>query len=120
MSHRDMLASQRHLSAIKRQIFSPYRICPIGAHVDHQGGVVLGRTITLGTTLEYQPLDSNEIRLTSAQFGEAKFLIGELDLSQWMRYAQAAARVLNVKRGMQAYVSGSLVGSGLSSSASVG
>jgi dTDP-glucose pyrophosphorylase len=31
-------------------IFSPYRICPLGAHVDHQGGVVLGRTIQAGTT----------------------------------------------------------------------
>ena len=92
----------------------------MGAHVDHQGGVVLGRTISIGTRLEYEPLDTNELYLTSDEFGEAKFLIGELDLSQWTRYAQAAARVLNVKRGMQAHVSGSLVGSGLSSSASVG
>ena len=120
MTHRGMMTSQRPLSAIQRHIFSPYRICPIGAHVDHQGGVVLGRTISIGTRLEYEPLDTNELHLTSDQFGEAKFLIGELDLSQWTRYAQAAARVLNVKRGMKAHVSGSLVGSGLSSSASVG
>jgi len=26
-------------------IVSPYRICPLGAHVDHQGGLVMGRTI---------------------------------------------------------------------------
>jgi galactokinase len=44
--------------------------------VDHQGGAVLGRTIALGTTLEYEPLDSNEIRLTSDQFGETNFLLG--------------------------------------------
>jgi galacturonokinase len=101
-------------------IFSPYRICPIGAHIDHQGGVVLGRTINLGTTLEYQPLDSKEIHITSDQFGEAKFSIGDLDRLHWVRYAQAAARVLNPKRGMQAHVTGSLIGAGLSSSASVG
>jgi galacturonokinase len=101
-------------------LFSPYRICPIGAHIDHQGGAVLGRTINLGTTLEYQPLDSKEIHITSDQFGEAKFFIGDLDKLHWARYAQAAARVLNLKCGMKAHVTGSLIGAGLSSSASVG
>jgi galactokinase len=103
-----------------RTIFSPYRICPLGAHVDHQGGAVLGRTIDLGTTLQYEPLPLQEIWVTSAQFGNAKFAIGELDTNHWVRYAQAAARVLNAKIGMRAHVSGSLVGSGLSSSASAG
>ncbi|HSL45565.1 MAG TPA: galactokinase family protein [Anaerolineales bacterium] len=103
-----------------KRIFSPYRICPIGAHVDHQGGVVLGRTINLGTTLEYEPLDPGEIHIGSDQFGEASFSIGDLDKDHWARYAQAAARVLNVRHGMRAQVSGSLIGSGLSSSASVG
>ena len=101
-------------------LFSPYRICPIGAHIDHQGGAVLGRTIKLGTMLEYRALDSREIRITSDLFGKAKFLIGDLDKTHWARYAQAAARVLNPKRGMKAHVTGSLIGAGLSSSASVG
>ncbi len=103
-----------------KRIFSPYRICPIGAHVDHQGGAVLGRTLSIGTTLDYEPLDSNEIRITSDQFGEAIFFIDEIDHAHWVRYAQAAANVLKPKRGMKAYVIGSLIGSGLSSSASVG
>lgn len=103
-----------------KSIFSPYRICPIGAHVDHQGGVVLGRTIDIGTSLEYKPFDSREMHITSGQFGEVRFSIGDLDHAHWARYAQAAARVLELKRGMKAHVSGSLIGSGLSSSASVG
>lgn len=103
-----------------KRIFSPYRICPIGAHIDHQGGAVLGRTINIGTTLEYETHDTNEICVTSEQFGESKFVIGDLDTTHWSRYAQAAARVLNVKHGMKAYVNGSLIGAGLSSSASVG
>ena len=103
-----------------KRIFSPYRICPIGAHIDHQGGAVSGRTINIGTTLEYEPLASNEIQIASDQFGETKFLAGELDVNHWARYAQAAARVLKIKRGMKAHVNGSLIGSGLSSSASVG
>ncbi|MGB8984855.1 MAG: galactokinase family protein [Anaerolineales bacterium] len=105
-----------------KQIFSPYRICPIGAHIDHQGGAVLGRTIQLGTTLEYEPLEAPEVHITSQQLGEKRFSIGaEIDRTHWVRYAQAAARVLpNLKRGMRARVSGRLIGAGLSSSASVG
>ena len=106
--------------AFSHSVFSPYRLCPIGAHIDHQGGAVLGRTINIGTTLEYEPLDSNEIQVMSDQFGEIKFLIGDLNTAHWARYAQAAARVLKIKCGMRAHVNGSLIGSGLSSSASVG
>jgi len=107
---------------LMKQLFSPYRICPIGAHVDHQGGAVLGHTIQLGTTLAYEPLDSQEVHITSEQLGEKRFSIGdEIDRVHWVRYAQAAARVLpNLKRGMRAHVIGPLIGAGLSSSASVG
>ena len=55
--------------------------------------MVLGRTIQLGTALEYEPLDANEIHIASEQFGVTKFRIGDLDRSHWARYAQAAARV---------------------------
>lgn len=105
-----------------KQLFSPYRICPIGAHVDHQGGAVLGRTIQLGTMLAYEPLDTREVHIASEQLGEKRFAIGdEIDRSHWVRYAQAAARVLpNLKRGMRAFLTGPLIGAGLSSSASVG
>jgi len=103
-----------------KRIFSPYRICPIGAHIDHQGGTVLGRTITTGTLIEYELHDSNQLLISSDQLGTVKFAIGDLDLGHWARYAQAAVRVLQVRRGIRAHVSGSLIGSGLSSSASVG
>lgn len=104
-------------------IISPYRICPIGAHVDHQGGAVLGRTLGLGTRLEYQPLEAREIHIFSNPFGEARFLIdAPINMAHWARYAQAAARVLGerLKRGMEVHVDGLLIGSGLGSSASVG
>lgn len=104
-------------------LFSPYRICPIGAHVDHQGGLTLGRTLALGTTLEYEPLASPEVHLVSAQFGATRFRLGEpVDKPHWARYARAAALVLagRLKCGLRARVDGPLVGSGLSSSASVG
>ncbi len=109
---------------MRKQIFSPYRICPIGAHVDHQGGPVLGRTINMGTTLTYSPLDSKEIDIKSDSFGEARLFIGdEIDRTHWARYAQAAAIVLDKKhrlrRGLMGQLTGRLIGAGLSSSASV-
>jgi len=36
-------------------VISPYRVCPIGAHVDHQYGPVLGMAIDVGTTLAFVP-----------------------------------------------------------------
>jgi galactokinase/galacturonokinase len=104
-------------------IFSPYRISPLGAHIDHQGGPVMGRTLALGTTLTYTALNEPLICLKSEQFGDVEFGLGvEIDRSHWARYAQAAARVLGgrLRRGMQAHIRGSLIGAGLSSSASVG
>ncbi len=111
------------LTSIPKKIFSPYRICPIGAHVDHQGGVMLGRTIRDGTTLTYFPSSDRQVHITSEQFGQASFHIDDdINPSHWIRYAQAAAHVLGDRlyRGMHAYVDGALSGAGLSSSASIG
>ena len=51
-------------------VISPYRICPLGAHIDHQGGPVLGRTINTGTVLAFASLQVPEIRLHSEHFGQ--------------------------------------------------
>jgi galacturonokinase len=105
-------------------VISPYRICPLGAHIDHQGGPVLGRTICTGTVLAFAPLQIPEIRLHSEYFGHISFPIGQPpDMQHWARYAQAAAVALSknhpLKRGFAGFVSGTLIGAGLSSSASV-
>jgi galactokinase/galacturonokinase len=108
-----------------RAIVSPYRICPLGAHVDHQGGDVLGRTVDTGTVLAFAPLKQPEVRLYSRHFGQSCFsLTEEPDLQHWARYAQAAAHVLArrypLRHGLVGHVTGTLIGAGLSSSASVG
>jgi galactokinase/galacturonokinase len=109
-----------------RQLFVPYRICPLGAHVDHQGGHVLGRIINTGTVLVYTPNPEPEIRLASTNFTDpVTFLIGaEVQPDHWARYAQAAALALNqnhaLTRGFTGVASGTLIGAGLSSSAAVG
>lgn len=112
--------------AALRHVIAPYRICPLGAHIDHQGGHVLGRTINTGTVLSYAPQDEPQIRLLSTEFDNmASFTIGEaVDNSHWARYAQAAALTLQQKqplsKGLVGVASGTLIGAGLSSSASIG
>ncbi len=107
-----------------RMVFSPYRLCPLGAHIDHQGGPVLGRTVDTGTILAYVPLREPHVRLHNEKIGSLNFPLGQPpDPKHWARYAQAAALALGqdhpLKYGIVGFVSGSLIGAGLSSSASV-
>ena len=48
--------------------FCPYRICPIGAHSDHQYGIVSGFAIDKGIEIEYDKTDDGSIVLTSNEF----------------------------------------------------
>ena len=108
-------------------VVSPYRICPLGAHVDHQGGAMLGMAVSACTILVYAPSDDATVRLTSADFdGDVAFPLerpGDRD-GTWADYARGAGHVLRPllgddARGLVGRVRGSLPGSGLSSSASV-
>ena len=42
--------------------FTPYRICPLGAHVDHQWGKVTGFAIDKGITMEFEPTEDVFLR----------------------------------------------------------
>jgi len=111
-----------------RYVIAPYRICPLGAHVDHQGGPVLGRTVDAYSILAFTPSDTAEINLASANYPErSSFSLNEpgpADCRNWDRYAKGAAWSLakgfRLKRGLTGFVWGTLPGGGLSSSASVG
>ncbi|WVZ24445.1 hypothetical protein V8G54_002989 [Vigna mungo] len=57
-----------------RVVVSPYRICPLGAHIDHQGGTVLAMTINKGILLGFAPSANYQVVIHSGQFqGEIKF-----------------------------------------------
>lgn len=43
-----------------RVVVSPYRICPLGAHIDHQGGTVSAMTINKGILLGFVPSGDTE------------------------------------------------------------
>ena len=48
--------------------FTPYRICPIGAHTDHQLGKILGFAIDKGIHIAYGPKQNGVIEISSLQF----------------------------------------------------
>ena len=57
-------------------IFSPYRVCPIGAHVDHQHGLVTGFAIDKGIDLWFSPVEDGKTSIRSRNFeGEVCFSV---------------------------------------------
>uniref|UniRef100_A0A0D9W968 Galactokinase n=1 Tax=Leersia perrieri TaxID=77586 RepID=A0A0D9W968_9ORYZ len=118
-----------------RVVACPYRICPLGAHVDHQGGTVTAMTINYGVLLGFVASDDGEVYLQSGQFeGVIRFRVDELqkpiensESINWESYARGAVYALqnfgyDLKKGIVGYISGvkGLDSSGLSSSAAVG
>lgn len=55
-------------------IFSPYRVCPLGAHVDHQHGLVTGFAIDKGVDLWFDVREDSLVKLSSRTFeGDVEF-----------------------------------------------
>jgi len=109
------------------KIYSPYRICPLGAHVDHQHGLVTGFAIDKGVELLFTPSDDSLVDLRSRNFrGE---IIFDLNMPQnsknndWGDYIHgivyALKKRLELKYGIKGLIKGSLPIGGLSSSAAV-
>ena len=119
-------------------IFAPYRVCPLGAHVDHQHGLVMGFAIDKGVDLWFNVNDNvnhNEnpnvslghVHLESRSFeGTVDFEIdapSQVREHHWGDYARGAKYALRkrfeLKRGITGVIQGSLPVGGLSSSAAV-
>ncbi|MEW6756140.1 MAG: galactokinase family protein [Candidatus Latescibacterota bacterium] len=111
-----------------RVIHSPYRVCPLGAHVDHQLGQVTAMALDRGVLLAYAPCPDGRVRLRSRSYpGEVAFDVGEVPGPQpgdWGNYARGAVRALlgrySLRRGILGITAGRLGEGGLSSSAAVG
>lgn len=48
--------------------FCPYRICPIGAHSDHQLGRITGLAVDQGIHMAYRPKRSGIVEVRSLNF----------------------------------------------------
>ena len=107
--------------------FCPYRICPIGAHVDHQYGRITGLAIDRGIHFAYSPKQNGVIELTSLQFDKrAQFHIRSVDerkCNDWADYLRGVTLELQQKYtlsvGLCGVIEGTLPIGGLSSSAAV-
>ena len=108
-------------------IFSPYRVCPIGAHVDHQHGLVTGFAINKGVDLWFNVREDSLVNLSSLSFeGEVHIDINkrtEVKEKHWGDYARGAKYALqkrfDLTHGIDGVLQGSLPVGGLSSSAAV-
>jgi galactokinase/galacturonokinase len=105
----------------------PLRICPLGAHVDHQGGVVTGMTIDRWVFFVATRVSEPVVAVESLQFpGVVEIDLGVPVLPKrgdWGDYVRAAVVALATERqldiGLRGVLSGDLPGAGLSSSAAV-
>ena len=108
-------------------IFSPYRVCPLGAHVDHQRGLVTGFAIDKGVDLFFNIREDSQVNLSSDNFeGEVHFHLdtpSQVREKHWGDYARGAKYALrkrfDLTKGIDGRLRGSLPIGGLSSSAAV-
>ena len=108
-------------------IFSPYRVCPLGAHVDHQHGLVTGFAIDKGVDLWFNVCGDGKVHLESRTFeGMVDFemqtpsQVKEHHCGDYARGAKYALKKrFELTRGIEGVIQGSLPVGGLSSSAAV-
>jgi len=107
-------------------IFVPYRICPLGAHIDHQKGKVLGITIDKGTILKFKRTNG-KIKIKSLNFNEiSEFNIDEIPekTGNWDDLLKGCVYILRekfkIKYGIEGEIYGELPSGGIGSSASTG
>ncbi|MBP7494102.1 MAG: GHMP kinase [Spirochaetales bacterium] len=110
-----------------RVVQSPLRICPLGAHVDHQHGYVTGMALDASIFLAYAPNPERYIRVQSLDFPDEEYFhldhIPDMIPGFWGNYIRGAAlsleRQYKLKVGIQGVVRGRHPIGGLSSSAAV-
>ena len=106
--------------------FAPYRVCPIGAHVDHNLGKITGLAIDKGIHIAFRPKQNGVVEMVSLQFPKrAQWHIHDVPplAGDWADYLRGAAWALQKRHPLSVGVCGVIEGSlpigGLSSSAAV-
>lgn len=108
-------------------VFCPYRVCPLGAHSDHQFGKVTGLAMNQGVNITYGAKMNGVVELSSLQFPKrAQWHIRQVEekpVGDWADYLRGATYALGRKYplhvGICGVIEGSLPIGGLSSSAAV-
>ena len=107
------------------RIFSPYRICPLGAHVDHQHGVVTGFAFDSGIEFLFSAQETGKVEMASFE-GLMTFNVqrpADERQQNWGDYLRGALWALQqdyqLRIGIRGIVKGSMPVGGLSSSAAL-
>jgi galactokinase len=109
-------------------VYAPLRISPLGAHVDHQDGLVTGMTLDQVILLAFTPRGDQQVRVESVNFPDVvEFGLRDVPprvRGDWGNYVRGAVLALqqrhNLRTGIDAIVEGRMPIGGLSSSAAVG
>ena len=107
--------------------FTPYRICPVGAHSDHNLGKITGFAIDKGIHIAYGPKQNGVVEISSLQFPKrAQWHVSNVPQEKendWADHLRGATISLNrrypLRIGLCAIIDGELPIGGLSSSAAV-
>lgn len=107
--------------------FCPYRVCPIGAHSDHNLGKITGLAIDKGIYIAFAPKHNGVVEMASLQFPKrAQWHIDSVPSRKqcdWADYLRGATLALQknhrLKVGICGVIEGTLPIGGLSSSAAV-
>lgn len=107
--------------------FCPYRISPLGAHIDHQWGKINGLAIDKGVHIAYSRKENGVVELQSLNFPKrAQFHVNSIPdekVGDWADHMRGAAKMLlekyPLRYGISAVIEGTLPIGGLSSSAAV-
>lgn len=114
-------------SAPENIAFCPYRVCPIGAHSDHNHGKITGLAIDKGIHIAYRAKQNGVVELVSLQFPKrAQWHVGavpEVKENDWADHLRGATLMLaqkySLKVGLCGVIEGTMPIGGLSSSAAV-
>jgi galactokinase len=107
--------------------FCPYRVCPLGAHIDHQFGPILGFALDYGVHMAYGVKQNGIIELQSLNFPKrVQFHVSDVDeekVGDWGDYLRGATKYIGekykLKKGLCGVIRGALPSGGISSSAAV-
>ncbi len=116
------------------EAFAPYRISPVGAHTDHQGGLCSGLTLSEGITFRGRATMDGSITVSSRDFAEvwsssvqaSPPLVGGWSaavVGSWRAYAEGIRGALSacrsLTRGLHGELQGTLPCGGIASSAAL-
>lgn len=109
------------------QAFCPYRVCPLGAHIDHQFGKIHGFALNYGVHMAYGVKKGGIVELISLNFPKrVQFHVNDVPEEKegdWGDYLRGVTRELGrrypLRYGICGVIKGALPSGGISSSAAV-